>query len=64
MWAKLDLIVQDAWFADEEFAASLYDAAHPQGIQGLVYNADFIYKSLTQKYGIQPGAQSFLRNGP
>jgi hypothetical protein len=29
----------------------------PQDVQGLVYNADFVYKSLTQKYGMQPGAQ-------
>ena len=25
----------------------------PQDIQGLVYNADFVYRSLTQKYGLQ-----------
>jgi hypothetical protein len=28
----------------------------PQDIQGLVYNADFIYKSLSDKYGIEPSA--------
>jgi hypothetical protein len=26
----------------------------PDDVQGLVYNADFIYRSLTQKYGIEP----------
>jgi len=29
----------------------------PQNIQGLVYNAEFVYRSLTQKYGMQPGVQ-------
>jgi hypothetical protein len=26
----------------------------PQDVQGLVYNADFVFRSLTQKYGIEP----------
>ena len=28
----------------------------PEDFQGLVYNADFIHKSLTEKYGIEPTA--------